>query len=143
MNITITVINLRAINKQEVVGILNTIYIKFLDVFSLLASYEFAGTPMDVLHDGCFQRIHAKQITTENVYEYNSEITFASNGAVIKSLPGNGPNFSRIQGQICHLVHTEDITILKHMLVKAEQYFRKPRREGYSPWSKDNINYHK
>jgi hypothetical protein len=90
-------INLRVINRQEAVGILNTIhvYIKCLDVFSLLASYEFAGTPMQALLDGCFQRIHAKQIhvTTENLYEYKSVMTFASNGAVIKLPPGDGPNF--------------------------------------------------
>jgi hypothetical protein len=27
--------------------------------------------------------------------------------------------------------------------VTAEQYFRKPRRRGKSPWSKEDINYHK
>jgi hypothetical protein len=88
--------NLCIINKQKVVGILNKIYIKRLDVFSLLSNYDTR-----------------EQITTENLYEYNSEMTIASNGAVIKSPSRNSPIFFRIHGQICHLVLTEDTRILR------------------------------
>jgi hypothetical protein len=60
-------------------------------MFPLLASWNgFTGTPMETPCDFCLQGIQAKQITAENILEYNSAVVLASVGAEIKSPSGNG-----------------------------------------------------
>jgi hypothetical protein len=80
-------------------------------MFPLFASWiEFAGTPVVAQFDshvkrGCVQRVHMKQITTENIIqEWSSVMVFASVSMEIKVPPGISPYHFWIHGHIYLLI---------------------------------------